>query len=320
MSNKQNNFFKNNFIWFIFFLEIVFFALLSGGTFVSGQNIINVCRQTAYYGIAAVGMTFVILIGGIDLSIGSIVTLVNMIAAYMMVYLGINVWVALFICLIVSILIGLLNGVMTSYIHIPPLIATYASQVAFSGIAYMITNGRPISGFSKTYPVIDLFARWSIGPVPVCAVIAALCFAAGSFILNRTSFGRYVYAIGSNENATNRSGVEVKKIKMFVYALSGLFACIAGIVLLSRSGSAQTSVGNGFEFDVITCVVLGGVSVNGGKGRISNVIAGVLIIGALTNGMILMDVSTYTQLLIKGIVLALAVGFDCFVSKNVSTK
>ena len=109
MSNKQNNFFKNNFIWFIFFLEIVFFALLSGGTFVSGQNIINVCRQTAYYGIAAVGMTFVILIGGIDLSIGSIVTLVNMIDAYMMVYLGINVWVAMFICLIVSILIGLLR-------------------------------------------------------------------------------------------------------------------------------------------------------------------------------------------------------------------
>ena len=313
MLKKRND----NFIWFVLVIEIIFFAVLSKGTFISGQNIINILRQTSYYGIAAVGMTFVILIGGIDLSAGSMVTVVNMVAAYMMVEMGINIWIALIASLAISVIIGLINGILTSYIHIPPLIATYASQVAFSGFAYLLTNGMPISGFSKLYPAIDLFARWSIGPIPVCAIIAALCFIVGAFILDKTSFGRYVYAIGSNADATRRSGINVEKIKMMVYALSGLFAGIAGIVLLSRSGSAQTSVGNGFEFDVITCVVLGGISVSGGVGRIINVVAGVLIIGSLSNGMILMNVSTYTQLVIKGIVLVLAVAFDCFFSKRV---
>jgi ribose transport system permease protein len=143
-----------------------------------------------------------------------------------------------------------------------------------------------------------------------------LCFAIGSFILNKTYFGRYFYAIGGNEEAAELSGIRVNRVKYLIYALSGLFAGLAGIVLLSRSGSAQSTVGKGLEFDVITCVVLGGVSVNGGIGRMSGVVAGVLIIGSLTNGMILMDVSEYTQMVVKGIVLAIAVGIDCISKKR----
>ena len=152
--------------------------------------------------------------------------------------------------------------------------------------------------------------------VPVCALIMAGCFAIGSFILNKTYFGRYFYAIGGNEEASALSGILVNRMKYLIYALSGLFAGLAGIVLLSRSGSAQTTVGKGLEFDVITCVVLGGVSVNGGVGRISGVVAGVLIIGSLTNGMILMNVSEYTQMVVKGVVLALAVGLDCMSNRR----
>lgn len=311
--NTRNikNILKSNAIWLVFIIEVIIFAVASGGTFTSPNNIVNILRQVSYYGIASVGMTFVILIAGIDLSIGSIITLVNMICAYMMVNMGVNMWIAVLASLVVAVLIGLLNGFMVSSIGIPALIATFASQTVFEGIAFLITNGRPISGFTKTYPAFNLFARWTVAGIPICALIMVACFAIGSFILNKSFFGRYFYAIGGNEEASKLSGILVSKMKYLIYALSGFFAGLAGIVLLSRSGSAQTTVGKGLEFDVITCVVLGGVSVNGGIGRISGVVAGVLIIGSLTNGMILMNVSEYTQMVVKGIVLALAVGIDC---------
>ena len=276
---------KSNAIWLVFILEVIIFAVASKGAFVSGGNIINISRQVSYYGIASIGMTFVILIAGIDLSIGSIITLVNVICAFMMVNMGLN-------------------------------IATFSTQTIFEGVAYLISGGRPISGLPAAF---SIFGRDTIGPVPICAIIMILCFALGSFILNKTFFGRYFYAIGGNEEAAELSGIRVNRMKTLIYSLSGLFAGLAGIVLLSRSNSAQSTVGKGMEFDVITCVVLGGVSVNGGVGRMSGVVAGVLIIGCLTNGMILMDVSEYIQMVVKGIVLAVAVGIDCMSKKRQAT-
>lgn len=302
---------RRNVIWLVLFAEAVFLTAASHGTFVSANNLVNILRQISYYGIATVGMTFVILTGGIDLSIGSIVTLVNMLCAVIMVNLGMNMWVAIILSLLASAAVGALNAFMVSQVKMPALIATYAAQIVVEGLAFMMTNGRPVSGFLKTNPEMGFFARWTVGGIPICALIMAACFLLGWFILNKTYFGRYIYAIGGNEEASRLSGISVTKMKYLVYILSALFAGLAGIVLLSRSGSAQTTVGKGFEFDVITCVVLGGVSVKGGTGRISGVIAGTLIIGMLTNGMILLDVSEYTQMVIKGIVLAVAVGIDC---------
>ena len=313
---KAKQFLKSNAIWLVFIVEVIIFAVASGGTFVTGNNIINIARQVSYYGIASIGMTFVILIAGIDLSIGSIITLVNVVCAYMMVNAGLNMWVAVIISLVVATLIGVLNGAMVASIGIPALIATFATQTIFEGAAYLISGGRPISGFDSNF---GLFGRWSIGVVPICAIIMVVCFIIGSFILNKTYFGRYFYAIGGNEEAAELSGIRVNRVKYLIYALSGLFAGLAGIVLLSRSNSAQSTVGKGLEFDVITCVVLGGVSVNGGVGRMSGVVAGVLLIGSLTNGMILMDVSEYTQMVVKGIVLAVAVGIDCMSKKRQAT-
>lgn len=313
---KAANVLKSNAIWLVFIVEVLIFAIASGGTFISGNNIINITRQISYYGIASIGMTFVILIAGIDLSIGSIITLVNVVCAFLMVNAGMNMWVAVLLSLCLSTLIGLLNGAMVASIGIPALIATFASQTIFEGVSYLISGGRPISGFDSNF---GLFGRWSIGPVPICAIIMVVCFIIGSFILNKSYFGRYFYAIGGNEEAAELSGIRVNRVKYLIYALSGLFAGLAGIVLLSRSNSAQSTVGKGLEFDVITCVVLGGVSVNGGVGRMSGVIAGVLIIGSLTNGMILMDVSEYTQMVVKGLVLAVAVGIDCMSKKRQAT-
>lgn len=308
-----NNFIKSNAIWLVFLIEVIIFGAASGGAFLTSGNIVNISRQVSYYGIASIGMTFVILIAGIDLSIGSIITLVNVVCAYLMVNSGVNMWLAILASLIVATLIGVLNGSMVATIGIPALIATFASQTIFEGVAYLISGGRPISGLPEGFA---LFGRWSVGIVPVCTIIMIICFAVGSFILNKSFFGRYFYAIGGNEEAAELSGIRVNRVKYLIYALSGFFAGLAGIVLLSRSNSAQSTVGKGLEFDVITCVVLGGVSVNGGVGRMSGVVAGVLIIGCLTNGMILMDVSEYTQMVVKGIVLAIAVGIDCLSKKR----
>ena len=304
---------KSNAIWLVFIAEVIIFSIASGGTFITGNNIVNISRQVSYYGIASIGMTFVILIAGIDLSIGSIITIVNVVCAYLMVNAGMNMWVAVIISLLLATAIGTLNGGMVATIGIPALIATFASQTIFEGISYLISGGRPISGFTSDF---GLFGRWAVGPVRGSPRFMRACFVLGSSTLFRSDVGLYSFAIGGNEEAAELSGIRVNRVKYLIYALSGFFAGLAGIVLLSRSGSAQSTVGKGLEFDVITCVVLGGVSVNGGVGRMSGVVAGVLIIGSLTNGMILMDVSEYTQIVVKGLVLAVAVGIDCMSKKH----
>jgi len=265
------------------------------------------------YGIASIGMTFVILIAGIDLSTGSVITVVNIVCAYLMVNSEMNMVLAVICSLIVATLIGVLNGFMVSSIGIPAIIATFATQTVFEGAAYLMSGGTPIFGFNEKFKVLG---QGYVGPVPIPVIVMAACFAAGSFILNKTFFVRYFYAVGGNEDAARLSGIRVGRMKYLIYALSGFFAGLAGIVLLSRTNSGQPTAGKGYEFDVITCVVLGGVSVNGGYGKLSNVLAGVLIIGALSNGMVLMNLSSYTQIIIKGVILAFAVGFDCIQKKK----
>ncbi len=304
---------KKNAIWLIFIAEMIIFTM-ANKVFISPDNLVAIARQVAVFGIASVGMTFVILIAGIDLSSGTVITLVNVVCAYCIINLHINLWVATLISLFVAVLIGVLNGFMVSTIGIPAIIATFASQTIFEGLAYIISGGMPIPLERKT--AFDFFGRWSIGIVPISAIIMAICFVIGSFILNRTYFGRYFYAIGGNEEAAELSGIRVSRMKYLIYSLSALFAGMAGIVMLSRTGSAQNTAGKTLEFDFITCVVLGGVSVNGGVGSMSGVIAGVFIIGALKNGMILMNVNQYVQMIVQGVVLAVAVGIDCMSKKR----
>ena len=307
MKTKILNQLKDKAIWVVFIALFIGFAA-ANERFVSVDNMFTIARQVSMYGIAAIGMTFVILIAGIDLSTGSIITIVNVVCAYLMVNSGFSMTAAVICALIMATLIGLLNGFMVSTIGIPAIIATFATQTIFEGAAYLLSGGTPVYGFDERFKVIG---QGYVGPIPVPVIIMICCFAVGSFILNKTFFGRYFYAVGGNEEASKLSGIRVGFIKYLIYALSGFFAGLAGIVMLSRTNSAQPTAGKGYEFDVITCVVLGGVSVAGGYGKMSNVVAGVLIIGILTNGMVLLNVSSYTQLVVKGIVLILAVGFDC---------
>lgn len=293
---------------YAFLIAMVVFFSVMNENFLTVNNLLNVAKQVSIFGIASVGMTYVILLGGIDLSTGSLISFVNIVAAYFMVNMNLNPWLTIFLSLIICTFVGFANGWVIAEIKMPPLIVTFASQTIFGGLAYIICNGRPISRFEESFLQIG---QGYLGIVPIPILIMIACFAVGAFILTKTYFGRYFYALGGNEEAAELSGIRVKRIKYLVYALSGLFAGIAGLVMLSRANTGQPNAGLGYEFDVITCVVLGGVSVTGGSGKISNVIAGVLIIGVLSNGMILMDISSYMQMVIKGVILLLAVGSDC---------
>ena len=311
--NKVLNTIKSQAIWVVLVALVIVFTI-ANPRFISPNNLLTLLRQVSMYGIASIGMTFVILLGDIDLSTGTIISFVNIICAYMMVNMGIHPVIAILVSLVAATLIGVLNGFMVSTVGIPAIIATYATQTAFYGLALIICGGMPISGFSKGFAVIG---QGYVGIVPIPVIIMAICFAIGSFILNKTYFGRYFYAVGGNVEAAKLSGIRVSRIKYLVFAISGFFAGLAGIVMLSRTASGNASSGaDGFEFEVITCVVLGGVSVTGGVGRMSGVVAGTFIIGALKNGMVLMNVNSYVQKIVMGVVLALAVGFDCMQNKK----
>lgn len=311
--NKVVNQIKDKAIWVVLLVLVVVFTA-ANPRFISPSNLLTLLRQVSMYGIASIGMTFVILLGDIDLSTGTIISFVNIICAYMMVNMGINPVVAVIISIIAATLIGVMNGFMVSTVGIPAIIATYATQTAFMGLALIICGGMPISGFSQGFAMIG---QGYIGIIPIPVIIMIICFAIGSFILNKTYFGRYFYAVGGNVEAAKLSGIRVGRIKYLVFAISGFFAGLAGIVMLSRTASGNASAGaDGFEFEVITCVVLGGVSITGGLGKMSGVVAGTFIIGALKNGMVLMNVNSYVQKIVMGVVLALAVGFDCMQNKK----
>ena len=310
--NKIGNLMRSQGIWVVFVVLCIGFTI-ANPRFITATNLMIMLRQVAVWGIASIGMTFVILLGDIDLSTGSIITFVNVLCAYLMVNLGVPMVAAIIITLAASTLIGVLNGFMVSTIGIPALIATFATQTAFSGIALIICNGQPINGFTEAFKV---FGQGKIGPVPVPVIIMILCFALGAFILNKTYFGRYFYAVGGNIEAARLSGIRTGRVKYLVFALSGFFAGLAGLVLLSRVNSGMGNAGLGYEFKVITCVVLGGVSVSGGSGRMSGVVAGTFIISALNNGMVLINLNTWIQNIVLGIVLVLAVGFDCYQKKK----
>ncbi len=305
--NKVVDVLKERAIYVALVVLFLVFACLSDD-FLSPNNLRNIVRQISVLGIASVGMTYVILIGGIDLSTGSVITFVNIITAYFMVNLGMNMWLAILLAVLASTGIGFLNGFLVANFNMPSLIVTFASQTIFEGLAYLISNGMPIFGFPKAFAVIG---QGYLGFIPLPVIVMAAIFLIGGFLLNRTYFGRYFYALGGNETAARMAGIRVKRIKYLIFSLSGLFAGIAGIIMLARTNSGQPTAGKGYEFEVITGVVLGGVSLSGGSGKLSNVVAGVLIMGILKNGMVLLNVSEYIQMVVEGIILLLAVGFDC---------
>lgn len=291
----------------LIFLIVLFIGLsLSSPYFLTVDNLTKVLRQVAVVGIVTVSMTMVILTGGIDLSVGSMLGLTSVVLAKLMVA-GVNVPLAILITLLLGSILGLFNGFLINRINISPLISTLGTMTIYSGITYIITGGKPVFGFPDSFSFIG---QGYILGIPVPIIILALVYILGFFVLNNTKFGRYLYGIGANEKASILSGVDVKNIKYSAYIISGLLSSIAAVVMLSRINSALPSTGSGLEFDVVTAVVLGGISVNGGEGKLQGVFIGLLIIAILSNGMILLGVDSYFQSVVKGLVLLIAVGID----------
>ena len=301
---------RNYAISLVFLLLVIFFSLTSP-VFFRAENLFNVTRQVAMLGISAVGMTFVILAGGIDLSVGSLLSLVSVVCAKLMVEVGFSPTISVILTLLMCSFVGLLNAFFINEINIPPLITTLGTMTILRGTSYVLSTGRHIWGFPDSFRFLG---QGYLGPIPVPVIIMVLIFLFGWIFLSRTPFGRWTYGIGNNEEATRLSGINIKKMKYLLYLLSSLMTGIAGIILLSRMSSGQPKVGTGYELEVVTAVVLGGVSIFGGEGKLLGVLFGVLIIGVLENGMILLNVSDYYQQIILGFVLLAAVGFDNKVS------
>lgn len=303
-------YFKENMGIIIAFIVLYAFLALNPVTsraFLKSQNMFNVLRQISTNLYLACGMTMVIILGGIDLSVGSIVALSGCIAAAGVVRYGLPLQAAIFLGICVGIVFGMFNGTIIAKTTIPPFIVTLATMDIARGFAYVYTGGSPVRIVSKEWQFIG---AGYIGKIPTPVVILVIVLIITGILMNSTKFGRHIYAVGGNVQAAVFSGISVTKVKFWVYTYSGLMAGIAGVVLASRMYSGQPTAGNGAELDAIAAVVVGGTSMSGGAGKIGGTIIGALIIGFLNNGLNLMNVNSFWQYVVKGIVILLAVFMD----------
>lgn len=311
MKMNLKQIFERYAIYFVLVFLIILFAILSP-VFLTPTNLINILRQTSVIGIVAVGMTFVILTGGIDLSIAGVIACTGVITAKLML-MGVHPVLACMVSLLFAVVVGIVNAFFAHEFKLNPMIVTLATLQILNGIAYILTGGIPVYGFTESFKFVG---QGYIGIIPVPVLIMLVLFLIGHFILKYTSFGQTVYGIGGNEEAVRLTGIDIRLNKYKVYVLCSVLAAIAGIVLLSRVNNAQPNAGDGYEMDVITGVVLGGVSMSGGEGKISGVFAGILVMAVLGNGMLLMNISEYYQWVVKGLVMLAAISYDRILKKG----
>lgn len=289
-------------------LLLVVVITILNPSFLTVDNLLNILRQVSISALIAFGMTFVILTGGIDLSVGSTLGLTGAVAASLLAT-GTDPIIAMGLALILGLVLGAINGVIITKGRVAPFIATLATMTIYRGITLVYTEGRPISGLGDG-AAFQMFGKGYFFGIPVPVVTMALAFVVLYFILHKTTFGRRVYAVGGNEEASKLSGINPDRIKIAVYAITGFLAAVSALILTSRLNSAQPTAGESFELDAIAAVVLGGTSLTGGRGWIFGTLVGALIIGVLNNGMNLIGVSSFFQQIVKGVVILLAVLID----------
>lgn len=300
--------FMEKIIPFIGLILLIIVVSILNPSFLDLSNLLNLLRQISINGLIAFGMTFIILTGGIDLSVGSILALSSAFIA-LMITSGVDPIIALIIGVLIGFFLGAVNGLLVTKGNMAPFIATLATMTIFRGLTLVITDGNPITNLGDSY-LFQLFGKGYFIGIPVPAVTMIIVFVILLIILQKTTFGRHTYAIGGNEVAAKISGIKVNKIKILIYGISGLMSALAGGILTSRLNSAQPTAGTSYELDAIAAVVLGGTSLTGGKGRIVGTLIGVLIIGVLNNGLNLLGVSSFYQQVVKGVVILIAVLID----------
>ncbi len=307
MNRKKINF-KNYGIFVVFIVLVIILMILSPNAFAKPRNLINVVKQASINGVLACGMMFVIIAGGIDLSAGSVVALSGVVAAYLAQMQGLPIFVPILGALGTGALIGLINGFGAAYAELPPFIITLATMSIVRGAALILSGCSPVFGLQEQFEGIAGISIANVIPILVLYFLLIAVFS--GFILNKTVFGRHVYAIGGNSITAKVSGINVKSMLLRVYIICGVFSGIAGLLIASRTMQGSPTVGVGYEMDAIAAVVIGGVSMSGGSGKWYGTIIGALLLALISNGLDILGVSSNFQQIIKGIIIAVAVYLD----------
>jgi ribose transport system permease protein len=297
---------ENSFI-LIFIIWILFLSIATD-TFLTSDNIFTVLRQATIVSIVAIGEMLVMLLGGMDVSLGAVLGFSGIVAVSLMVNFNMPPVLAGLICILVGGLIGMTNGFLVTYVRINAVIATLGMMTLLAGLALAYTQGKTIVG-----PQLDSIAflsRGYIGPIPIPVILMLIFYSVFYIILNKTVFGAHVYAIGNNDKASWLAGIKVDRLKMMVFSIAGLLAGFSGLMQASRQGSATSAMGSEFLFPILTAVILGGVSLSGGKGKIQNVLLASIFLVTITNGMVLLGISIYVQGVVSGLILIIALSLD----------
>ena len=316
LKNGIVRYFKDNIGIIIALLVMCIFLVVfptTRATFLTPKNVFNILRQNASNLFLATGMTMVIILGGIELSVGSVIALSGVVAAGCVINFGLPEIVGFLAAIGVGALVGMFNGFVICKTDIPPFIVTLESMNITKGIALVLTGGSPIRCMTDTF---KFPGAGYVGPVPTPVILMIIVFIIAAFMINRTQLGRHIYAVGGNAQAAKFSGINVQKVKFIVYTYTGIMSGIAGLVVASRLYSGQPTAGDGAEMDAIAAVVVGGTSMSGGSGRLGGTLIGVLIIGVLNNGLNLLGVDSNWQYIVKGLVILLAVYVDFIRNKK----
>ena len=288
-------------------LLLIVIVSISTPKFLTVSNILNLLKSNAVNAIICCGMLMAILMGEIDISVGSTVGLTGIIGAYMLTNMGMPVWLTIICCLMVGAFIGCINGYAISYLKVPAFVATLATQSLGRGFTEIISNGVTIRVRDQAYTSLG---NTNIAGISVIVIYAAIVLIGTWILLNKTRFGYYIYALGGNKTAAQYSGVNVRKYNMLPYVIIGLLCGVCGIIWSARLGSAAATLGSGFEMDAIAAVVIGGTSMSGGVGTVGGTFIGILIIGVITNGLNLMGINSFWQNVLKGVIIMVAVVID----------
>ena len=299
---------RNNMPWFILLAVSIIFSFISPNFF-SIANVINILNQNAYIITCAIGITLVMMAGQIDLSVGYQMSLIGVTMGLLVQKLGMPTPWLILIAIAEGIILSEINTFLALKLKITLLMVTVGTMTVYNGISFTISESKNLSGFDAMFKFI---AKGYIGPIPFAVLITFIFVVIMSIFLNKTYYGRYIYALGGNEEAARLSGINVTKTKLMIGFFEGLFVALGTIMLISRVGTAHSGTGPGTEFTVITGILLGGVSIRGGEGKLSGVVAGILIMAILANGMQLAGWGTYVQFIAKGIIMLAAIGFDVY--------
>lgn len=302
------NYFQEFILLVVLLVLGTIFSLLTD-TFLTIPNILNVLLQISIIAILGFGVTIIIISAGIDLSLGSVMALVGMGTAAILTSSTPSIFLAILGGLLIGGIVGFINGITVAYIHLPAFIATLAMMSIARGVALVVTNAIPIYNLPESFLFLGSGFLWGI-PTPIYVMISLYFIL--DFILRKTKFGRYIYAIGGNEEATRLSGINTRRYKLLVYVVGGICTGVAGILFTARLGSGQPTAGVGYELDAITAAILGGTNLFGGSGNLIGTLIGAFVMGVISNGQALLNISSYVQNIVRGIIVILAVGISTY--------